>query len=146
MTQNKLLWTATKLLRAAAWLLIVATLALSLVPASQRPVTGTPHNFEHLAIFVVMGLVFGLGYRSHYLSQAAGLVAFAGAVEIAQYWVPGRHARISDFIVHAIGICISVVAAWLAIQAVNRRSSILAAESHKFGSSNEHTKYTPDAR
>jgi VanZ family protein len=124
MTQNRLLWTATKLLRAAAWLLIVAILALSLVPASQRPVTGMPHNMEHFAIFTLTGLVFGLGYRLHHLSQAAGLIAFAGAVEIAQYCVPGRHARISDFIVHTIAVCISLTAAWLAIQAVTRRGSI----------------------
>jgi VanZ family protein len=33
-------------------------------------------------------------------------VIFSGAVEVAQLFVPGRHARLSDFIVDSISICI----------------------------------------
>ena len=145
MIQIRLHRIATKLLRAVAWLLIVVISVLSLVPPSHRPVTGTPHNFEHFAIFMLTGLAFGLGYHFRHLSQAAGLIAFAGAIEIAQYWVPGRHARIGDFIVDAMSACIGVVAAWLAIQALNRYGSIARGDRRNLGASHQRTKYASDS-
>jgi VanZ family protein len=39
------------------------------------------------------------------------LVIFAGAIELAQTFVPGRHARLSDFIVDAVTMCVAVAAA-----------------------------------
>jgi hypothetical protein len=41
---------------------------------------------------------------------ATRLVFFSGAVEIAQLFVPGRHARLSDFIVDALAITVGVMA------------------------------------
>jgi VanZ family protein len=38
-----------------------------------------------------------------------GMVIFAGAIELAQYSVAGRHARMSDFIVDATSACIGVI-------------------------------------
>jgi VanZ family protein len=37
------------------------------------------------------------------------LVIFAGTVEIAQLFVPGRHARLSDFIVDALAISAGLI-------------------------------------
>jgi hypothetical protein len=42
---------------------------------------------------------------------AIGLVIFAGAIELAQLFAPGRHARLSDFIVDASAACIGLAAA-----------------------------------
>ena len=109
-------------LRAAAWTLLAAIVAISVVPPFLRPVTGSPANLEHMAIFMISGLVFGLGYRSHHLHQAIGLVIFAGAVELAQLYIPGRHARISDFLIDAIAASAGAFAAWLAVQRISRRS------------------------
>jgi len=110
----------TRFMRAAGWALLLGIAVLSLVPPSFRLVTSAPHNVEHLAIFAAAGLAFGLGYRSHYLLQTIGCLAFAGAVEVSQHWVPGRHARLSDFIIDAISACIGVAAAWLIIKAMDR--------------------------
>jgi VanZ family protein len=128
----------------SAWLLIVVILGLSVVPASDRPVTGAPHNVEHFAIFALTGLAFGLGYGPHYLRQAACLVVFAGLVEVVQYWVPGRHARLSDFIVDAISACVGLLGASIAIQGLNRFSSIAARGIRSVASPNERTDYAPD--
>lgn len=87
-----------KAVRMSAWLLTVAIVILSLVPPELRPRVGGFHVLEHFAIFSATGFAFGLGYRPRYFT-AIGLVFFAGAVEVAQLLVPGRHARISDFIV-----------------------------------------------
>jgi hypothetical protein len=113
----------TKILRVLAWLLIAAIVALSLVPPFIRPMTGAPHDLEHLSIFVLAGIVFGLAYRSHHLYQAIGFILFTGAIELAQLAVPGRHARLADFVVDAASACIGVLAALAVTKAAGYRRS-----------------------
>jgi hypothetical protein len=92
----------------AAWLLALAIVMLSLGPPSTRPVTGAGHNFEHLFIFVATGGAFGLGYPRRTWLLLIALVAFSGAIEVAQMMVQGRHARASDFITDAAASCLGV--------------------------------------
>ena len=99
---------AQRILQMVACLLALAVAVLSLVPPWYRPVTGMPHALEHFAMFFAMGLAFGLGYSTPYLSQLLLLIAYTAAIEIAQLWVPGRHARFSDFLVDALGVAIGV--------------------------------------
>ena len=47
--------------RFGGWLLALLITALSLVPPDFRPESGTPHHFEHFAIFCATGAAFGLG-------------------------------------------------------------------------------------
>jgi VanZ family protein len=101
-----------RLFQFAAWLLILAIVVLSVIPAENRPVTPAPHDFEHAAIFLALGLAFGLGYRRH-LIQMLGLIAFSAAVELIQLGIPGRHARLSDFVVDALSVSIGVGFAFL---------------------------------
>ncbi len=96
----------------SAWFLATAIVVLSLVPPDFRPVTGVPHALEHFVIFAATGLAFGLAYGPRYLIPIA-LVIFAGAIEVAQLFVPGRHARLSDFIVDALAACIGVLVSYL---------------------------------
>ena len=51
-----------KIMRLVGWSLLGLILVLSLVPPAFRPETGTPHNFEHFAIFAAAGFAFGIGY------------------------------------------------------------------------------------
>jgi VanZ family protein len=108
-------------LRVVAWLLAGAIVVLSLVPASYRPITEAPHNVEHLAIFLTAGLAFGLGYPSRRLLQGLALIVFAGAIEVAQLWDPGRHARLGDFVVDALGACAGTILAWLCLRLMRDR-------------------------
>jgi VanZ family protein len=98
------------LMRGAAWALIILICVLSLVPPVQRPTT-VSHGLEHLGIFFMTGVAFGLGYRRRHFAQAMALIAFAGAIEIAQFLSPGRHPRLSDFLIDAIGACSGIVVA-----------------------------------
>lgn len=95
---------AKRILQIAAWLLALMIAVLSLVPPWYRPVTDIPHPFEHFAIFLIMGLAFGLGYSTSYLSQFLPLATFTAVIEIAQLWAPGRHARFSDFLINVLGM------------------------------------------
>jgi VanZ family protein len=106
-----------KLLHASAWLLALAIVVLSVVPPLHRPVTNASHGVEHLLIFLATGLAFGLSYPKRRGIAAVGLVTFAGAIELAQLFVPGRHARMSDFVIDAAAACIGVALSWVFEQA-----------------------------
>jgi len=94
--------------RAAAWSLAGLITILSLVPPNLRPETPLPHDFEHFAIFAAAGWAFGMGYSDRKFT-IVWLLFFAGALELAQLTVPGRHARINDFIVDGIALVIADV-------------------------------------
>jgi len=97
--------------RIAGWALAAAIVVLSIVPADVRPGTRLPHVLEHFAIYYATGFAFGLGYRYRRALLTVSLVAFSGAVEIAQLFVPGRHARISDFLVDAVAAGLGLLTA-----------------------------------
>jgi uncharacterized membrane protein YccC len=99
--------------RVLAWVSAAIITFLSLVPPALRPETGASHDLEHFGIFVLTGLAFGAGYGKRPYSVAVLLVAFAAAIEIGQLFVPGRHARLSDFIVDAVAMSLGVLAAEL---------------------------------
>jgi VanZ family protein len=90
--------------------LAAAIVVLSVVPPSLRPETDLPHGIEHFVIYLATGLAFALSYELKPGLLATRLVFFSGAVEIAQLFVPGRHARLSDFIVDASAITVGVMA------------------------------------
>jgi VanZ family protein len=94
--------------RIVGWCLSAIITVLSLVPPKLRPETAAPHNLEHFAIFFAAAVAFGFGYNRRPGIVAVALVIFAGAIEIAQILVPGRHARWSDFVVDAVALCIGV--------------------------------------
>ena len=96
--------TAQRLFQTAGWLLVVAIAALSLVKPSLRPVV-MPHNLEHAAIFAIAGLALGLGYPGRTAQNMIMMAIFAGAIELAQFFAPGRHPRLIDFVIDALGGC-----------------------------------------
>ena len=100
---------SSKLARIAAWVLTAAIVVLSLVPPTLRPETSAPHSVEHFTIYAATGFAFGLGYKHRHDLLAILLVIFTGSIEIAQLFVPGRHARLSDFIIDAVAVCIGLV-------------------------------------
>ena len=84
--------------------LLIAIVVLSLVPAHDRPITALPHSLEHLTIFFAAGLALGTGYPQGQRFQFAALLVFTAVIEMAQLAVPGRHARLIDFVVDAVAI------------------------------------------
>jgi VanZ family protein len=90
--------------------MLAAIVVLSVVPATARPTTMAPHAFEHAVIFLLDGMAFGIAYFGPKRWAISGAVVFCAAIELAQLMVPGRHARLSDFIVDAIAACIGILA------------------------------------
>jgi len=50
------------------------------------------------------GCALGVGYPNSFLGWLLGLTAFSLAIEVAQLLIPGRHARLLDFVVDTVSI------------------------------------------
>jgi hypothetical protein len=101
----------------ALWVAGCASVALigvlSLIPGALRPDTGAPGKLEHLVAYMCAGALVALGSSSPSERwQGLWLVPYAGALEIAQIFVPGRHSRFSDFVVSGVGALLGVVIAF----------------------------------
>jgi VanZ family protein len=110
------------MVRLSAWLLAAAVTFATLGPPRFRPHANLGQDGEHALAFVLIGLAFGLAYRQHRLLSAAIAVVLTGALEVAQFWAPGRHARLEDFIVDALAACAGFVVAALLDRLVTRRA------------------------
>lgn len=97
--------------RLTAWALVVAIVVVTLGPPRLRPVTEMSQNFEHGFAFVVLGAAFCLGYSGRLLQLIAASVPLIGVLELLQLWVPGRHARLSDFVVNCLATIVGLACA-----------------------------------
>jgi VanZ family protein len=98
--------------KVAGWLLLAVIVFLTLSPASYRPVTKFGHNLEHFLIHLALGIIFGIGYARQWWLVALGLVGLIAAVEFAQLFVPGRHARLKDLVIDVGAACLGVAIVW----------------------------------
>lgn len=97
----------------AALVLLVTFLCL-------RPSTGGEQLFPNadkwahfLAFFALAGMLLALVERRYYASVCLGLLAFGGAIEIAQYLLPyGRSAEWLDLAADGLGILAGLILSW----------------------------------
>lgn len=106
-----------RLCRLAACLTAMIIVGLHIVPATYRPVTPVSHNFEHLAIFLILGLAFGCGYHQRFRALVFALPLFCLAIEVVQFWIPGRHARLPDFLINAAA---AILGLWIAVFVIGK--------------------------
>jgi VanZ family protein len=108
-----------RIIQVMSWSIAIAIVVLSLIPPSYRPITDASQNVEHFTILLGNGVAFGLGYPDRPFVLAISLVIFCGAVELLQLWVPGRHARLNDFIVDVaaalVGLSVTSIATRLSM-------------------------------
>ena len=103
-------------IRSAAWIVGTALVLLTIVPSSMRPESGVSHHLEHFASFLLAGILYYLGYAGRVLPWLMVAVLFAGGLELLQILVPGRHARLVDFVVDALGASTGVVIGFLIVR------------------------------
>jgi VanZ family protein len=97
--------------RFLAWALAAAVVFATLGPPSFRPHSDLGQDGEHALAFVLVGLAFGLAYSRNRLLTTAVAIVLIGALEILQFWAPGRHARLEDFAVDALAACVGLAMA-----------------------------------
>jgi len=107
--------------RLSAWLLAAAVTFATLGPPQFRPHSELGQDGEHTLAFILIGLAFGLAYPRRRTLSAGIAVVIIGVLEILQFWAPGRHARLEDFVVDATAACagfaMAAVLGWLTRQA-----------------------------
>jgi len=96
--------------RAVAWIGLLAIVVLSVVPASERPVTGSGSLAEHFAMFALVAGAFALGYELALIRLAALALLFCAGIELLQIPLPTRHARLSDFAIDFVASCLAICA------------------------------------
>jgi len=101
----------TLILRIIAWILTAAVTFATLGPPSYRPHSYLGQDGEHALAFVLVGLAFGLAYPQRRLLTTGVAVILIGVLELLQLWMPGRHARLEDFVVDALAACAGIAAA-----------------------------------
>lgn len=109
--------------RIAGWLGVAAIVALSVVPGPERPHSGLPGRIEHVAAYALTAAALVFGYRAARtrLRLAALLVGLAGAMEVAQIWIPGRTAHILDAVAGWLGTVIGLFVAAFTVRMGTRR-------------------------
>ena len=99
-------------LKLFAWCIAAAVSFATLGPPGYRPhAASLGQGGEHALAFVLVGLAFGVAYTRNRLLTAAMVIGFTGLIEILQFWAPGRHARLEDFLVDALAACVGLAAA-----------------------------------
>jgi VanZ family protein len=99
-------------LKLFAWFLAAAVAFATLGPPGYRPHASLlGQDGEHALAFVLLGLAFGLAYTRNRFFTAAIAVGLTGLIEILQFWAPGRHARLEDFLVDTLAVCAGLAAA-----------------------------------
>jgi VanZ family protein len=101
----------TMFLKLFAWSLAAAICFATLGPPEYRPHSILGQDGEHALAFVLLGMAFGFAYTRNRLLTAAIAVGLTGLIEILQFWAPGRHARLEDFVVDALAACVGLAAA-----------------------------------
>ena len=103
--------------RIVAWVAICGVVVLTVIPANERPAFAEwwlderiSHFLEHFSAFALVGAAFTVGYYRLSLGHLVLLAfAFSAGIELLQIPLPTRHARVSDFIIDFVTLCIATV-------------------------------------
>ncbi|MDE2406736.1 MAG: VanZ family protein [Xanthomonadaceae bacterium] len=90
------------------------------LPMSWVERIGGPLNLIHVALFLLLGAALALRFP-HWPARRAGiaLLAFGTLTELAQLFVPGRHARLSD-----VGVdLLAGLLGWLCIRKTRKKGT-----------------------
>lgn len=85
------------------WLGLLALAFVTLAPIEFRPTTELPPQVERFGAFLAVSVPLMIGYPRHRLLGLCALLIAAGALEVFQNFVPGRHGRWPDFEAKAAG-------------------------------------------
>jgi VanZ family protein len=92
-----------------AWSCIVGLAVLSLIPKDHMLRTGFGGHIEHIVAYLGTALAVASAYGATRCPHiVAGLIAYAGTLELLQNFSPGRTPAIVDFACSSIGVLLGV--------------------------------------
>jgi VanZ like family len=92
-----------KFITVVAWALLAFITFATLSPIQNRPTLPTSSNFEHLAAFAVLGVLFCLAYPRHTFLASVIVLGSAALLESLQLLTPDRHGRLLDMALKIAG-------------------------------------------
>lgn len=95
-------------IRTLAWAILLAIFVATVSPIAERPHLASGPSFDRIVAFIVLGILFCLGYRSRWPFALAIVLVAAVGFEAIQLLTPDRHARFEDAMVKAVGGIIGV--------------------------------------
>src|SRR3954453_12676172 len=99
-----------QVVQVAAWLCVVLTAYLSLIPSAVEVRTEMPGQLEHVMAYFGTSLLFALGYPRKLWLIVLGLVAYASLLEGLQSFSPGRTPSLLDASASWLGVVLGVAA------------------------------------
>jgi len=111
-TEPASLLTFPRLCWLAGWLGILVICILSILPGSERPHTGAPGQIEHMMAYALTAGALVLRYPRRWLPIIVSLSALSVALEVAQIFIPARHAQMRDVVASGGGAAIGAVFAF----------------------------------
>lgn len=118
----------TAFFRIAGWLALAAVAFVTLGPIQDRPQVASSH-LEHFTVFLLLGLIFALGYPSQALCAVSIIVGSAFLLEILQLLTPDRHGRLVDATTKVAGAALGITLARLVLNSWQGKLRILPAVS-----------------
>jgi len=98
-----------RVMRLATWVCVVVLAILSLLPKEDMIRTGADGRFEHFIAYAGTMAVAAIGYGPRFgrWSIVLALIAYAGALELGQYFAHGRTPAVADFAAGAVGVLVA---------------------------------------
>lgn len=91
------------LIQLAAWVCLSAVIFATISPIAWRPHDVSDVNFDRAAAFVVIALLFTVGYPRWASRWGLWFALASPAIELLQLLSAGRHARIEDALIKLVG-------------------------------------------
>ena len=102
-----------RLIQCAAWSALAAIVAVTISPIGMRPDDIVSVDLDRALAFMVVTMLFVLGYpRQVFLCACLGIFG-AGVIEVLQFLSPSRHPQLEDAVMKAVGAALGAIAGWL---------------------------------
>lgn len=95
--------------RLAAWTCVAVIAVLSLTPSAAMVRTSAGGHIEHAVAYAGTSFLVAAAY-GRWGRVVAGLLVYAGVLEMLQHFSPGRTPSVIDYLFSAIGVVIGVAA------------------------------------
>ena len=92
--------------RVAAWTCIAVIAVLSLAPSETMVRTGAGGHVEHAVAYAATTFLAAAAYGRWRV--VAGLLVYAGVLELLQHFSPGRTSSLVDYLFSAMGVMIGL--------------------------------------
>jgi hypothetical protein len=99
--------------RFAAWLGLIAVVIVTIVPIGMRPQLGFGPEPDRVAAFLMLGLLFSIGYDRNWPLTLGVMVAAGFGLEALQIFSPTRHPAFDDAVIKAAAGTLGVFAGYI---------------------------------